>query len=1561
MTSRSALATTTVAALVVSLLAATPASAAPPTSVLPGAPLPAAAPAGVIPDGAWVDDFDGTALDAAWHTVNPAGDAVTVADGALRLASQVGDTWQTSNTAKNLLMLDVPDADFTAVAAVDAPATLDFQGAGLIAWQDMDNYVRTGLSHIGFTTAEPHSFEDPIVVENGMETAGAFASTFTSRPGSTSEILRLQRTGDVLTSSYWRDGAWEQAAQVTLAFPVTQVGVYALASQDGTSHTASFDYVALAADDGADVAPEGTFTLRGEGDARYLTASEDGRLGLAAERPSGTLTLEARPLGDGALALWSGEHPVVVADGVLAFGAADADPVPLRLTDAGGGTLVLRTADGAAHVGLVDGVLTLGVQDDAVRLTVEQVTVRDGSKIEIDGDATSIETSDELYGIFYEDINYAADGGLYAELVRNRSFEFAPADNASFTGLTAWQVLARGAGAGSTGEVVSDDDRLNEMNRNYLRLEATGAGGGIRNAGYNAGVALTAGEKYDFTVWARTTTAQTLTVALEDAAGDRTFATGTVEVDGSDAWKQYAITLTATASTDAARLAVLAGAASAVRLDMVSLFPQDTWVGPVNGKSVLRKDLAEKIVDLEPRFLRFPGGCVTNVGTFDTYAESGYTDRQRTYQWKETVGPVEERPTNWNFWGYNQSYGIGYLEYFLLAEDLGAVPLPVVSVGANGCGSTIPELTDPEGIERWVQDTVDLVEFAIGDTSTEWGAVRAELGHPEPFDLRYIGLGNEENTTTFEANFPAFRDAIAAKFPQIEIISNSGPDDAGTRFDQLWDFNRAQDVDMVDEHYYNDPSWFLANTERYDSYDRSGPAVFLGEYASRGNTLWNALSEAAYMTGLERNSDVVRLASYAPLLSNEDYVQWSPDAIWFDNDESWVTPNYHVQQMFAANHGDEVVPSTYAGPVVTPDPLAGGVFLSTWSTSAAYDNLRVTDNATGDLLFSDDFADASQWASQAGSWAVTDGEYRQTSTSVTDARSIITDAYARDWESYTLELDARKLAGSEGFLVGFAAEGANDYFWWNLGGWNNSRTVLQKADGGSAGEVKAVEGHTIETDRTYRLKVVVEGRDIQLFIDGELQMEYTDAVPTLDTYQVVTRDTDTGELVVKVVNTSGETRRTQVTVSDVVVLPTGTVTELAGRPGDANSKAAPDTVEPVTREVDGLSADFTWDFAPYSVTFLRMQTADAVAPTVDAVEVGGEAVRGWRAGPVTVTATASDDRGLASLATRTDGGAWVASTNPDRVEVTVDGHGSHTVEVRATDAAGNVSATRPVTFLIDAKAPVTNAVLSDRTVALRGADDDAGMGHVEHRVSGTTAWTRYAGPVALGRDAVTLEFRGVDAVGNVEAVNALEVPAAGVVLRGSSTAAVVAPSSVVFGKTKASVRVRVSGRGGVPSGTVRVLDGSTLLATGTLRNGSVKITLPRRALEVGRHRLSVVYSGDAVFSGSQDAVALRVTKAPSKVKARVSPKKVTTRSKARVSVAVSSHGSKAGRVTVKFTSKVRGKTRTFVTKKAVVSGSGKASVRLPRLKRGRYTVRVSYAGSASAATATTTTRLTVRR
>ncbi len=1515
---------------------------------LAAATIPATAgPAAAADLVSWTDSFDGAALDARWDVVNPDPANLAVSDGALRIAGQPGDTYQAVNTAKNVVVLDVPQGDFTATADVSAAVAKVYQGAGLIAWQDMDNYVRAGLTFVGGLSPSGRA------VETDVETNATFSAvSFVDRPASSAERLRLARVGNTLTSSYWDGTAWVTAGSTPVSFDTTQVGVYALAAQDGTILPAAFDSFTIEHEPGADVTPTGPFVLQADGDSPFLVADGDA-LGLSDQQPTASLRLRATDLGDGAVALATDAAPLVLRDGALVLGAAADEPTPLRLTDAGGGKVVLRdAADPASYVVLGDsGALVVGVEADAVRFVLSEVD-EGTSTLSIDGDGTGASISDDMFGIFYEDINYAADGGLYAELVRNRSFEFNSSDNGSFTGLTAWQVLDRSA-AGTTGTVVDDASRLNAMNRNHLRLAAAAAGDGVRNIGYNNGFAVKAGATYEGYLWARSTTAQQLTVRLENAAGDSGVASATVALDGSDTWKKYPFTLSPGTTTDSARLAVLAGAPSVIGLDMVSVMPSDRWVGPVNGKSVLRKDLGEKIEAMDPGFLRFPGGCVTNVGTFRTYEESGYTDRRRTYQWKETIGPVEERPANWNFWGYNQSYGIGYLEYFELAEDLGAEPLPVVSVGANGCGSTIPEMKDPALIARWVDDTVDLIEFANGGTDTEWGAKRAALGHPEPFGLDMIGLGNEENTTTFEQNFPKFRDAIKARYPDIKIISNSGPDSSGARFDTLWAYNRAQKVDLVDEHYYRDPQWFLENNARYDSYDRNGPKVFLGEYASRGNTMYNALSEASYMTALQRNADVVRLASYAPLLANESHIQWNPDAIWFDNDESWETPNWEVQKLFGNNVGDEVVPSTYDAPVDASEDISGGVFLSTWATAAAYDNVTVTSNANGQTLFSDQFADASQWNPQAGTWAVNGGRYVQSSTSVTDARTVPVGAYGKDWSNYTLELDATKTAGAEGFLVGFGATGANNYYWWNIGGWNNTRSVLQRATGAGASEVKALENKSLTTGQTYRVKVVVDGTHIELYLDGVLQMEYDQPAPPAKVYQVVTRDERSGDLVAKVVNTGTSPVRTRVDVSDVGIEGTATVTTLSGAPGATNTKAAPNAIKPRTREVSGISDSFAYEFPASSVTFLRMHTTDAVAPVVDTLEVSGDGVNGWYADPATVRFTATDDRRVVALEVSVDDGPWIRKEGASG-QTTVTGDGLHTVRVRAIDAAGNVGEVRPLVVGIDATAPVTRATFDStaRTVTLTAADAGSGVDKVEYRLAGGQ-WTTYASPVPVGSAATTVDFRAVDRLGRVEQPGTLDVPAAGAQQAPSTTAAVSGAEPVRLGQP-VKVDVSVTSQGATPTGTVTLSDAGRTLSTGTLADGRAVLEVASAELGVGSHTLTVRYAGDAARAASQDTVTVVVAKASSTTRARVKHRSRSAR-KAVVTVRVRAAVEAVGTVRIKFQSGKKVKARTVTLR------DGKARLVLRGLAPGKHRITATYAGSPSVARSSDSTVLRVTR
>jgi alpha-L-arabinofuranosidase len=535
------------------------------------------------------------------------------------------------------------------------------------------------------------------------------------------------------------------------------------------------------------------------------------------------------------------------------------------------------------------------------------------ARITGDAGARGTPISDRLFGIFFEDINHAADGGLYPELVQNPSFEFSPVDNAAYTGLTAWALDPRG-GAGTV--AVAAEAPLNDHNLHYLRLTATARGAlALRNTGFNDGVHVVAGERYRYSFFARRSGGAPLPVRVrvESAGGSAVFGVARTTVTAGH-WKRYSGVLTATRSTSGGRVALVVDAPAALHadFDMVSLLPVRTWKG--HG---LRLDLARKIAALHPGFLRFPGGCVANVGSYAPFPE-----RARVYRWKDTLGPLEQRPTNRNFWGYNQSLGIGFQEYFQFAEDLGAEPLPVVQVGVNGCGVN-NRLTTPAQLAPFIQDTLDLIEFANGSTATKWGAVRAALGHPRPYHLKFLALGNEESDPQFLANYPQFADAVRARYPQIRLICNSGPIPNGVVFDRNWQMCRDQHADLVDEHYYVSQAFLLDNTHRYDSYDRAGPHVFLGEYAARAGTshyndFFSALSEAAYITGLERNSDVVEMASYAPLLANADYVNWSPDLIWFDNARAYGTPSYWVQRLFARNRGDRLVPSRVR--FLRPDP-----------------------------------------------------------------------------------------------------------------------------------------------------------------------------------------------------------------------------------------------------------------------------------------------------------------------------------------------------------------------------------------------------------------------------------------------------------------------------------------------------------------------------------------------------------------------------------------------------------------------------------------------------------------
>jgi alpha-L-arabinofuranosidase len=516
--------------------------------------------------------------------------------------------------------------------------------------------------------------------------------------------------------------------------------------------------------------------------------------------------------------------------------------------------------------------------------------------------------SPDLIGVFFEDINYAADGGLYAELIQNRSFEYSPTDHSGWDSFTAWEYMTQGFGYGALSVETTSPVHPNNPHYAVLKIEEAGQEGiGLKNSGFD-GIPVKAGQKYDFSVFIAQQDGSSMPMQVKlvnkkgETLGEATFTTTSKD------WKKYAATITVTQSQDSASLVLLAKAKGKIAIDMVSLFPQNTFKNRANG---LRADLAQTIADLKPKFMRFPGGCLVHgdgVGNM--------------YRWKNTVGPVEQRVAQKNIWNYHQTAGLGYFEYFQFCEDMGAKPLPVVPAAVscqNSGGTWRIGGTGQKGIQltempEYIQEVLDLIEWANGPVTSTWGAKRAAAGHPKPFHLEYVGIGNEDKITPeFKERFKMIYDVVKAKHPEITVIGTVGPSPDGEDFEQGWKFANKENVPMVDEHYYMKPEWFLANQKRYDAYDRSKSKVYLGEYASWGNSLFNAIAEAAYMTSLERNGDVVRLSSYAPLLAKAGHTQWNPDMIYFNNTTIYRTANYYVQQLFSTNEGD-----VYHSNVVTP-------------------------------------------------------------------------------------------------------------------------------------------------------------------------------------------------------------------------------------------------------------------------------------------------------------------------------------------------------------------------------------------------------------------------------------------------------------------------------------------------------------------------------------------------------------------------------------------------------------------------------------------------------------------
>ena len=553
-----------------------------------------------------------------------------------------------------------------------------------------------------------------------------------------------------------------------------------------------------------------------------------------------------------------------------------------------------------------------------------------------------------LFGLFFEDINFGADGGLYPERVKNRSFEFP-------NPMMGWKSLDRGATMGQI--YIFDHGSITDApNSHYLRIKSmgNGEGYGVSNEGFR-GIGVQKDAEYTFSIRARRVDGSPVALRVEVEDGQRLI--GDTQVTGfTNVWKTYTATLRPTDTSTKARLNVMLQGNGTVDIDLVSLYPKDTWQKRPNG---LRTDLVKLLKEMKPGFLRFPGGCIV---------EGRYLDQR--YQWKTTIGDLDERRLIINRWNtefnwrltpdYYQSFGLGYYEYFLLSEDIGAEPLPILNCGM-ACQFNSSELAPLEDLDHFIQDAVDLIEFANAPVNTKWGRKRAEMGHPKPFNLKMIGVGNEQWGPQYVERYEAFAKVLKQKYPNISLVTSAGPSPDGERFDFLWKKMRELNADLIDEHYYMAPQWFRDNSTRYDNYPRTGPKVFAGEYAAQSvgiaspdnrNNWECALSEAAFITGLERNSDVVRMSSYAPLFGHVDAWQWTPNMIWFDNLRSYGTPNYYVQKLFSANKGTRQLPVLLDGSAkngqselyasASLDEGAGEVIVKLVNTGSANKEARIT-------------------------------------------------------------------------------------------------------------------------------------------------------------------------------------------------------------------------------------------------------------------------------------------------------------------------------------------------------------------------------------------------------------------------------------------------------------------------------------------------------------------------------------------------------------------------------------------------------------------------------------------
>jgi alpha-L-arabinofuranosidase len=785
--------------------------------------------------------------------------------------------------------------------------------------------------------------------------------------------------------------------------------------------------------------------------------------------------------------------------------------------------------------------------------------------ITVQMDKPGVTMSPMFYGLMTEEINHSYDGGLYGELVRNRVFK----DNER--NAVNWSAVeAPGAGARIA---LDNTSPLNTNLQTSLRIEVTAATeqarAGVANTGY-WGIPVKANTVYHASFYAKgdANFQGAVTITIESNDGATVYAEAKIPRLSGE-WKQYAATLKTgqVTPTTEARLVISAHQPGTIWLNLVSLFPP-TYHDRTNGNRI---DLMELMGGMKPSFLRLPGGNYLEGDTVPT-----------RFDWQKTLGDLAERPGHQGTWNYRSSDGIGLLELLEWCEDLKMQPLLAVWAGYALRGEHIATGAD---MVPYVQEALDEIEYVTGDASTKWGAVRAKDGHPAPFPLTYVEIGNEDfadRSRSYNARYAQFYDAIKAKYPNLQLI-------ATTRV-------TGHKMDVLDDHYYLSARQIEADAHHYDKISRNGPKIFVGEWATREGdptpTMNAALGDAAWLIGLERNSDLVVMESYAPLLVNVNRggMQWATDLIGYDALHSYGSPSYYVQKMFAENHGQTVFPveiNAEADKTVVEYVPKGAIGVGTWSTQAEYKDIKVTHD--GAMLFQGDFSKGTQgWHLRGGQWSAQEGALVQSSGD-TDVRATAGDP---TWTDYTYELKARKTGGAEGFLILFHVANDNRYVWWNLGGWNNSRTTQERAENGAKSEFGEGTTNTIETGRWYDIKVEVKGREFRGYLDGKLVGHATDSpAPNVDPiYANATRNPN-GDLYLHVANVTGEARQVAVYVQGATTV-MGPMSSwvLAGRPDDVNTLEQPEKIAPKVMPMEPIvGATFTHEFPAHSVSVLKLR------------------------------------------------------------------------------------------------------------------------------------------------------------------------------------------------------------------------------------------------------------------------------------------------------------------------------------------------------------------------------------